>query len=118
MKHQKKSRRFGRKNNVRLGFIRSLAINLIDKEQIKTTEARAKALRPYIEKLITSAKNDDIASRRIVSARLGNNKESVDKLFKVLGPKFKKTEGGYTRIVKMPPRAGDAAKMAIIEFVK
>ncbi|MCI5051129.1 MAG: 50S ribosomal protein L17 [Candidatus Pacebacteria bacterium] len=118
MRHGRKNRKFGRKANVRRGFIRSLAVALLTYEQIKTTEARAKELRPYIEKLITKAKKGDVASRRLIRARLGNQESLANKLVDDIAPRYADRNGGYTRIIKMPARQGDASPMAIIEFVK
>lgn len=117
MRHGRKNRKFGRKANVRRGFIRSLAVALITYEKIKTTEARAKELRPYIEKLITKARNGDVASRRFIRARLGNQETLANKLVDEIAPRYEGRNGGYTRITKMPHRKGDASPMAIIEFV-
>ena len=117
MRHGRKNRKFGRKANVRRGFIRSLAIAMLTYEHIKTTEARAKELRPYIEKLITKAKQGDVASRRLIRARLGNQETLANKVVDDIAPRFSDRNGGYTRITKMPHRKGDASPMAIIEFV-
>lgn len=117
MRHGRKNRKFGRKANVRRGFIRSLAVAMLTYEKIKTTEARAKELRPYIEKLITKAKKGDVASRRLLRARLGNQETLANKLVDEIAPRFADRNGGYTRITKMPHRKGDASPMAIIEFV-
>ncbi len=117
MRHGRKNRKFGRKANVRRGFIRSLAIALLTYEKIKTTEARAKELRPYIEKMITKARIGDLASRRLISARLGNQESLANKLVDEIAPRFEGRDGGYTRITKLPQRKGDASPMAIIEFV-
>lgn len=117
MRHGRKNRKFGRKANVRRGFIRSLAVALITHRTIKTTEARAKELRPYIEKMITKAKSADVASRRLLRSRLGNQETLANKLVDDIAPKYADRQGGYTRITKMPRRAGDASPMAIIEFV-
>ena len=117
MRHGRKNRKFGRKANVRRGFIRSLAVALITHGQIQTTEARAKELRPYIEKLITKAKTGDLAARRLICSRLGNQETLANKLVDEVAPKYAEREGGYTRITKMPRRGGDASPMAIIEFV-
>lgn len=118
MRHGNKNRKFGRKANVRRGFIRSLAVALITHESIKTTEARAKELRPYIEKMLTKAKAGDITARRMIAARLGNQETLANKLVDELAPRYKDRNGGYTRITKLPQRGGDASPMAIIEFVK
>lgn len=97
--------------------MRSLASALIEYGKITTTIARAKELRPYIEKLITKARTGDVHARRIVANRLGNNTKAVKKLVDDVAPQFKDRNGGYTRVVKLPRRDGDAAEMAVIEFV-
>lgn len=117
MRHGRKNRKFGRKANVRRGFIRSLAVALITHGQIKTTEARAKELRPYIEKLITKAKKGDVASRRLIRSRLGNQETLANKIVDEIAPKYADRQGGYARIIKLPARKGDASPMAIIQFV-
>ena len=117
MRHGRKNRKFGRKANVRRGFIRSLAVALLTYEKIKTTEARAKELRHYIEKLLTKARVGDIAARRLVRARLGNQESLANKLVDEIAPRYEGRNGGYTRITKLPHRKGDASPMAIIEFV-
>jgi len=115
VKHKKVGRKFGRKRDQRRALMRSLACSLIDKEKIKTTGAKAKELRPFIEKFITRAKIDNLTNRRLIISKFGI--ESAKKLFDQIAPKYKEKKGGYTRIVKLPPRKGDASKMAIIEFV-
>ncbi len=117
MRHGRKNRKFGRKANVRRGFIRSLAVGLLTHEKIKTTEARAKELRPYIEKMVTKAKSGDLAARRMICARLGNQETLANKLVDEIAPRYENRDGGYTRITKLPQRGGDASPMAIIEFV-
>lgn len=117
MRHGKNKRTFGRIAKVRRGFIRSLAIALIHHEKITTTEARAKELRPYIEKMVTKARKADITTRRMLASRLGNQETMANKLVDELAPKYKERDGGYLRITKLPQRAGDAAPMAVIEFV-
>lgn len=117
MRHGRKNRKFGRKANVRRGFIRSLAVAFITHEQITTTEARAKELRPYIEKMVTKAKSGDLATRRLIRSRLGNQETLANKIMDDIAPRYKDRDGGYTRIVKLPPRQGDASPMAIIQFV-
>lgn len=96
--------------------MRSLAVALVKNEKIKTTEAKAKELRPFIEKMLTKGKEASVANRRAVISVIGV--VSAKKLFDKIAPKFKDTKGGYTRIIKLAPRKGDASKMAIIEFVK
>ena len=104
-------------NHKRKLFLASLALNLIVREKIKTTEPKAKELRPFIEKLVTSAKKGDLATRRVVISKLSNRSHEVKKLFEVLAPKYKDVKGGYTRVLKLGARKSDGAKMAIIEFV-
>ncbi|MDP2671805.1 MAG: 50S ribosomal protein L17 [bacterium] len=110
-------RKFGRNTNQRKALFRSLAVSLILHEKIETTQAKAKAVRPILEKLITKAKKADIHSRRQVAGSLGNP-NAVAKMFDLVGPKFKTRPGGYLRITKLNPRFGDRAKMAKIEFVE
>jgi len=118
MKHGVKQRKFGRVKKQRLALLRSLALSLIEHESIKTTDAKARELRSYIEKLLTRAKNPTVFTRRLLSARLGGNKILVKKLVDEVAPQYKDRNGGYTRITKLPQRDGDASPMAIIEFVK
>ena len=116
MKHLKKNRKFGRPADYRKAFLWNLGSSLILKEQIRTTEARAKEIRPLIEKAISRAKNDTLANRRLLLKNL--TVKSVNKLFKELAPRFKERKGGYLRILKLNVRKNDSAKMTIIEFVK
>jgi len=118
MRHHNANRKFGRESNQRRALIRSLARSLIRDEAIKTTEAKAKELRPYIEELVTKARVDTLATRRHIISRLGGDEGLAKKLMEDIAPQYKERPGGYTRIVKLPLRAGDAAKMAHIEFVK
>jgi len=117
MRHHDNKRKFGRERKVRVALMRSLAHNLILHEKIITTEAKAKSLRPYVEKLVTQAKEDSVASRRLISSRLGNDKMATKKLFEEIGPRYAKRPGGYTRIVRVGVRPGDAATRAYIGFV-
>lgn len=117
MRHHDKNKKLGRVRKVRRGLMRSLAHNLILKEKMITTEAKAKSVRPYIEKLVTHAKSDSVANRRLVFARLGNDKEATQKLFDVIAPRYKDRNGGYVRIVKTGVRSGDGAVKAYIGFV-
>lgn len=96
--------------------MRSLARNLIRDTQIRTTTAKAKELRPFIEKLVTKAKVNTVTSRRLVSSRLQGDPE-VKKLFDVVAPKYADRKGGYTRIIRVPNRDLDGSPMAIIAFV-
>ena len=118
MRHMRAGRTFNRDTNARKALFIGLAKNLIEKEQIKTTLPKAKDLRSVVEKLITRAKVDTVANRRLVATELGNNSSAaVKKLFTVLGPRYAKRPGGYTRVLKAGFRYGDAAPMAIIELV-
>lgn len=117
MNHHNKNRKFNRDRNQRKALLYALANNLITKEKIKTTEAKAKELRPFIERIITKSKIDTVSSRRFVDSKLFNNKKAVEKLFNKIGPKYKEVAGGYTRIIKLNPRKSDGALMAYIEFV-
>ena len=96
-------------------MMRSLAFNLISKGKMETTEAKAKELRPFIEKIITLAKKETVASRRLIGARV--SPKAVSKVFKDIAPKYKTRAGGYTRIIKTAIRESDGARMAVIEFV-
>jgi len=117
MAHTTKGQRFGRPSNQRRALLRSLARSLVIEERISTTEAKAKALRPFIERLVTYAKTDTLASRRLAQTRI-QDKEAVKKLFSTIGPRYKERSGGYTRVVKRTKRGlNDARKLAYIAFV-
>jgi len=98
-------------------MMRSLAGAMVIHEGIKTTEARAKELRRFVERLVTISKRNDLTARRLAMRRLPD-KLLVEKLFDVYGPRYQDRPGGYTRIIKLAPRHGDAAPMARIEFVQ
>ncbi|MBX4206349.1 50S ribosomal protein L17 [Candidatus Parcubacteria bacterium] len=108
-------RKFGREKNQRVALMKSLAYALTLEEKIKTTEAKAKELRPMIEKLITLGKKETPASRRLLEARVG--KIAARKIASTLSPRYKGRAGGYTRITKLVRRASDGAPQAVIEFV-
>jgi len=116
MKHLKKNRKFGRTADYRKAFLSNLVNSLILKERIKTTEARAKEIKPFIEKMVNSAKKETLAGRRLLLKTLAI--KSVNKLLKDLAPRFKERHGGYLRILKIANRKNDGARMALIEFVK
>jgi large subunit ribosomal protein L17 len=97
--------------------MKGLVLSLIAHERIETTEAKAKELRPMIEKLITKANVGTLASRRLVVSRLYNLNAEAGKLIDTIAPKYKDRTGGYTRITKLGRRAGDASLMAVIEFI-
>ncbi|MEX2052506.1 MAG: 50S ribosomal protein L17 [Candidatus Paceibacterota bacterium] len=117
MRHANNKRKFGREKNQRNALLKSLALNLIVREKIKTTEPKAKELRPFIEKLVTKAKKNDLATRRVVISRLFGRSREAKKLFDIIAPRYTSKNGGYTRILKLGARKSDGAKMAIIEFV-
>ncbi len=117
MLHHSKVKKLGRERKVRRALMRSLAHNLILEGKMITTEAKAKSLRPFIERLVTVAREDTVANRRLVSARLGNDARATSKLFVEIGPKYKDRPGGYVRIVRVGTRAGDGATKAFIGFV-
>lgn len=117
MKHGIKTRKLGREKGPREALMASLVEALVLHERINTTEAKAKSLRPIVEKLITKAKADSLHNRRLVNSRLKNRNEVTKKLFDDIGPRYQDRDGGYTRILKLPVRVSDAAPMAIIELV-
>lgn len=117
MRHHNNIRKFGRNKNQRLSLLKGLALALIARGKIETTEAKAKELRPMIEKLITKANVGTLSSRRLVISKLYNLTAEANKLINDIAPKYKERAGGYTRITKLPRRSGDASKMAIIEFI-
>ena len=116
MRHRKSGRQLNRNSSHRQAMFRNMASSLIGHEIIKTTLPKAKELRRVVEPLITLAKVDSVANRRLAFARTGNT-ETVAKLFNELGPRFAQRAGGYTRILKCGFRAGDNAPMAYIELV-
>jgi large subunit ribosomal protein L17 len=118
MRHHNANRKFGRPKNQREALLKSLALNLIVREKVKTTLAKAKEVRPFVEKLVTHAKKGDLSAKRVVLARLFNSKKETKKLFEVLAPRFQERKGGYTRIFKLGPRTSDGAEMAQIEFLE
>lgn len=116
MKHGDKKRKFGLERKGRRALLKSLANALVRDEKIVTTEAKAKELRPLIEKLVTKAKVASLATRRLLSARLGSE-TSAKRLVIDIAPRYKERAGGYTRITKIAPRKSDASPQAMIEFV-
>ncbi len=116
MSNLKRGRTLGRNSSRRKALFQSLAISLIEYEGIKTTLPKAKDLRSFIEPLITLAKEDTLSNRRVAFSKL-RNKSAVGKLFSDLGPRFKERSGGYSRIIKIGYRKGDAAPLAFIELV-
>ena len=116
MRHGKKINHLGRKTGHRKALLKNLAINLIEHKRINTTLAKAKALRRYIEPLVTKSKTNSTHSRRVVFGYL-QNKEAVDELFSTVADKVASRPGGYVRVIKTGYRKGDAAEIAMIEFV-
>ena len=117
MRHLNSGRRLGRTSGHRIAMFRNMVASLLTKEIICTTLAKAKELRRVAEPLITLAKIDGVAHRRLAFDRL-RNKEAVATLFNTLGPRFKERSGGYLRIMKCGFRAGDCAPMAMVELVE
>jgi large subunit ribosomal protein L17 len=116
MRHRKAGRQLRRTSEQKLALMRSLASSLIERGSIETTEAKAKELRPYVEKLITKAKTGTLHSRRL-AGKVIQKRETADKLFAEIGPMFATRQGGYTRILKTGHRKGDGAEMARIELI-
>jgi large subunit ribosomal protein L17 len=116
MRHRKSGRALSRTSSHRQAMFRNMVASLVQHELIKTTVAKAKELRRVFEPLVTLAKNDTVANRRLAFARI-RNKAAVKKLFDELGPRCKERMGGYLRILKCGFRQGDCAPMAIIELV-
>ncbi len=115
MNHHKTKRKFGREMNQRNALIKSLALSLVLNSKIKTTEAKAKELRPFIEKLVTKSKVGTLAARRLIASRVGEG--AVKEMIEVIAPKYKDRKGGFTRVIKIGNRVSDASPMAVIEFV-
>ena len=116
MRHHSNVRKFGREKNQRVALMSSLARNLIRDSRIKTTTAKAKELRPYVEKLVTKAKAGTVAARRLVNSTLHGQPETK-KLFDTIAPNYKDRKGGYIRIMRLPNRDLDGSPMSLIEFV-
>jgi large subunit ribosomal protein L17 len=116
MRHHLSGRQLSRNSSHRHALMRNMSVSLLRHETIRTTIPKAKELRRVVEPLITLAKKDDEANRRLAFARLRDT-EVVEKLFTDLGPRFKARPGGYTRILRMLPRPGDNAEMALMQLV-
>ena len=116
MRHQKSGRRFNRDTDSRKALMRNLCMSLLESGRITTTEAKAKELRRWVERLITTAKAQDLSARRKVSEEV-SKPEVVERLFSNLLPRLAERPGGYTRIVRKGPRLGDSAPMVIVELV-
>jgi len=118
MRHFHRKRTFGRVKHVRNGLMRGLARSLVLQEGIVTTIAKAKELRPFVERLVTQAKKNTVASQRTLSSRLGGAPDAVKKLYETLAPRYAERHGGYTRIVRMGQIGKQHTESALIEFVK
>ena len=116
MRHRRRTKYFSRKFNARKALFRGLMVSLVEHGRITTTVAKAKELRRKIERAITTAKKNDLNSRRLLLTKVPNE-ETVSALLGEIAPRFKERAGGYTRIIKIGRRPGDTAEMAFIEFV-
>ena len=117
MRHQKTRHKLSRDSAHRKALLANLCVEVIDHERIKTTAAKAKAVKPELERLITLAKRGDQHARRTAMARLGQDKFVVYKLFEEIAPRYSDREGGYTRILKLGPRRSDSTEMVFLELV-
>ncbi|HEV8121698.1 MAG TPA: 50S ribosomal protein L17 [Candidatus Polarisedimenticolia bacterium] len=116
MRHGVRLRKLGRTSSHRMALLRSLSTSLFRHERIRTTLPKAKELRPFAERLITMARKDDLHARRQVVRQIAD-RDVVKKLFSTLGPRFATRPGGYTRTMRLGPRQGDGAEMALVELV-
>ena len=117
MRHQKTRHKLSRTSSHRKALLRNLSKEVIQHERIKTSEAKAKAVKPEVEKLITLAKRGDLHARRRAMAALGQDKFVVYKLFEEIAPRYAERPGGYTRILKLGPRMSDSTEMVLLELV-
>ena len=117
MRHQKNRHKLSRTASHRKALIRNMVKEVIDHERIKTSEAKAKAVKPELEKLITLAKRGDLHARRQALATLGQDKFTVHKLFEEVAPRYEERPGGYSRILKLGPRRSDSTEMVFLELV-
>ena len=117
MRHQRTRHKLSRDASHRKLLLRNLCKEVIDHERVRTSQAKAKAARPEVERLITLAKQGDLHARRQALAALGQDKFAVHKLFAEVAPRYAEREGGYTRILKIGQRPGDATEMVFIELV-
>jgi large subunit ribosomal protein L17 len=117
MRHRKAGRQLRRTSEQKLALLRNLATSLIEHGSIETTEAKAKELRPFVEKLITKARSGTLHARRLAGRHI-QKREAADKLFRDLGPRYAGRPGGYTRILKTGHRKGDGADLARIELIE
>lgn len=118
MRHHVTTKKLHREKRQRTGLLRSLARSLVLEEGITTTVAKAKVLRPFVERLVTASKADTVASRRQVARQLGNAGDAVAKLHQTIAPRYKERAGGYTRITRLGRIGKRVGEQARIEFVK
>lgn len=117
MRHRKKGRKLSRTASHKKATMRNMATSLFRHERIETTTAKAKELRPYAERLITLARRGDVHSRRLAASKI-QDREVLGKLFDEIAPRYAERPGGYTRVLKLGSRKGDAAEMSLIELVR
>ena len=117
MRHQKTRHKLSRDSAHRKALLMNLSKEVLEHERIKTSEAKAKAVKPEIEKLITLAKRGDLHARRQALSALGQDKNAVYQLFEVVAPRYADRPGGYTRILKLGPRRSDSTEMVFLELV-
>ena len=117
MRHRRNRHKLSRDAAHRKALLKNLSRDLIEHERIKTSQAKARAAKPQVEKLITLAKRGDLHARRQALSALGNDKFVVHKLFEEVGPRYAERPGGYTRIVKLGPRRSDSTEMVFLELV-
>ena len=117
MRHAKKKGKLSRDSAHRKSMLRTMSKQLIEHERIRTTQPKAKALKPEFEKLITLAKRGDLHARRQALSQLNQDKFAVHKLFEEIAPRYSSRNGGYTRIIKLGPRRSDSAEMVFLELV-
>ena len=115
MRHHDSKRKFGREKKVRDGLLKSLALSLVVNGKIKTTDAKARELRPFVEKMVSIGRNNTLANRRNLVSQIGAI--GATKIVKDVSPKYLKRSGGYTRITKLPQRVSDGSFMAVIELI-
>src|ERR1700728_3962040 len=115
MRHMNRGRKLGRTSAHRKALFRNLVLSLIQHERIKTTDAKAKELRRYADRMVTLGKRGDLSARRLAFAFI-QSRDAVKKLFDEIAPRFKERAGGYTRVIKFGVRRGDAAPLSVIEF--
>lgn len=116
MRHRNTTKTLGRKKAAKSALVRDLATSVVVYEKITTTQAKAKVVKPVVEKLITVAKKGDLAAQRRLYSFF-TTRQPVEKMIKVIGPRYKSKNGGYTRIIKIGPRQGDSAEMVQLELV-